>query len=416
MESDSRRLRILMLITNLGQGGAERVFHDHATAFAESGMTVEQAVFAGDYADAYQTPLPLHQLRTPVWLAWLGAPGRLIGRALALRRLAVRGRFDVVVSHMDGANWVNALSSSRGAKLLVVHGSVVHDRNQRGCRQWLRTRVVIPALYNRAEVIVAVSEGIRRELVALGVQHAEAIPNFFDVPAIESAATAELPDEGAGLFDAGDVLVTSGRLSVQKNQLELLRLYAAIRARRPGIRLAILGDGERRDELLAACNALGLRIRHPWAQPRSADASDADVWFLGYQKNPFAFLARARLFLFPSLWEGFPLALCEAMACGVPVLSADCPTGPREILAPDTEPVPMQAIYAEATQAGVLLPMLDSEASRHTWVNEVLRLLDTPALCQKLVEGGKAAVVRLDRRVILARWRTVLQLVAGLRT
>ena len=108
---ERRRLRVLMLITNLGQGGAERVFHDHATAFAEKGMTVEQVVFAGDYQDAYQTPLPLHELRIPAWLSRLGSPGRLVGRARALSRLADAGRFDVVVSHLDGANWVNALSS-----------------------------------------------------------------------------------------------------------------------------------------------------------------------------------------------------------------------------------------------------------------------------------------------------------------
>ena len=415
MQTERQALRVLMLITNLGQGGAERVFHDHATAFAASGMVIEQAVFAGVYHDAYQTQLPLHQLRTPVSLAWFGPAGRLLGRALALRRLVAEGRFDVVVSHMDGANWVNALSASRAGKVLVVHGSVVHDRNQRGWRQWLRKRLIIPALYNRAEVSVAVSEGIRRELLALGVERAEAIPNFFDVPALQQAATAELPQEGFGLFETGDVLVTSGRLFMSKNQLELLRLYSAIKAKRASVRLAILGDGERREELLRACREMGLRTRHPWTQPPTADATEADVWFLGYQTNPFAFLARARLFLFPSLWEGFPLALCEAMACGVPVLSADCPTGPREILAPHTEPTPMQATSAEFNDAGVLLPMLNSDASRETWADAVLHLLDAPAERQQLVEGGLVAVARLDRNVILSRWKSVLQRVAGKR-
>ena len=416
MQTERRHLRILMLITNLGQGGAERVFHNHATAFAASGMAVEQAVFAGDYHDAYQTQLPLHQLRTPAWLTWFGPAGRLLGRALALRRLAAEGRFDVVVSHMDGANWVNALSASRAGKVLVVHGSVIHDGNQRGWRQWLRKRLIIPALYNRAEVSVAVSEGIRRELLSLGVERVEAIPNYFDVPALQQAASAQLPHEVFGWFEGEDVLVTSGRLFMSKNQLELLRLFAVIKAKRPSVRLAILGDGERREELLRACGVMGLRTRHPWAHAPSADAMEADVWFLGYQTNPFAFLARARLFIFPSLWEGFPLALCEAMACGVPVLSADCPTGPREILAPDSEPVPMQATAAEFTVAGVLLPMLDSDESHQIWVNAVLRLLDAPSACQRLAEGGLAAVARLDRSVILPRWQSLLQRVAGMRT
>lgn len=415
MRTEGARLRVLMLITNLGQGGAERVFHDHATAFAELRMTVEQAVFAGDYDDAYQTQLPLHQLRTSAWLSWLGPLGRLLGRALALRRLVASRQFDVVVSHMDGANWVNCLSASCAAKVLVVHGSVMHDLNQRGWRQWLRMKLIIPALYRRAEVTVAVSEGIKRELVNLGIESVEAIPNFFDIVAIRRASIADLPAEAVGLFDGSDVLVTSGRLTAQKNQLELLHLYADMKATRSELRLAILGDGERRNELLDACRKLGLRARHPWPHAPSADAAHADVWFLGYQKNPFAFLSRARLFLFPSLWEGFPLALCEAMACGVPVLSADCPTGPREILAPDTDPKPMRATVAEFTKAGVLLPMLENDATRKAWANAALRLLETPVERQRLIEGGFLAIARLDRELIVYRWQEMLQRASGMR-
>ena len=411
----TRPMKVLMLITNLGQGGAERVFHDHATAFAANGIAVEQAVFAGDYDDAYQTQLPLHHLPIAGWLSWLGAPGRLIARAIALRSLVEAKGFDVVVSHMDGANWVNALSGSIAGKVLVVHGSLLHDKNQLGWRQWMRTRALIPFLYNRAQAPVGVSEGIRRELIQLGVRRAEAIPNFFDLAAIKRAAAEELPDEAMEAFEHMDVLVTSGRLSAQKNQVELLRLFAVIRARRAGVRLLVLGDGERREELLLACRDLGLRARHPWSDSPSADASAADVWFLGYQKNPFPFLTRSQLFVFPSLWEGFPLSLCEAMACGVPVVSSDCPTGPREIIAPDTDPTPLQATSAVFTDAGVLLPMLDSDESREIWTKTVLQLLDAPDRLSELAKGGAAAVERLDRGVILARWHAVLQRVAGSR-
>lgn len=408
-------LRVLMLITNLGQGGAERVFHDHATAFAANGIAVEQAVFAGEYDDAYQTQLPLHHLPIAGWLSWLGSPGRLIARSLALRSLVEAKGFDVVVSHMDGANWVNALSGSSAGKVLVVHGSLLHDKNQLGWRQWVRTRVLIPFFYNRVQAPVAVSEGIRRELIQLGVKRPEAIPNFFDFAAIKHAAAEDLPDDAIEAFEHRDVLVTSGRLSAQKNQVELLRLFAVIRARRAGVRLLVLGDGERREELLLACRHFGLRARHPWPDSPSADASVADVWFLGYQKNPFPFLARSQLFVFPSSWEGFPLSLCEAMACGVPVLSSDCPTGPREIIAPDTDPTPLQATSAVFTDAGVLLPMLDSDESREIWTNTVLQLLDAPDRRSNLARGGAAAVERLDRGVILARWHAVLQRVAGSR-
>lgn len=415
METVCQPLRVLMLITNLGQGGAERVFHDHATAFARSGMWVEQAVFAGHYDAAYQNELRMHELCIPRWLRWFGAVGRIIARALALRRIVEVGNFDVVVSHMDGANWVNVLSGSNAKKVLVVHGTVLHDHNQGGWRQWLRIHSLIPYFYNRANATVAVSEGIRRELIDLGVRNVHAIKNFFDLAAISRAASSKLSAEFDGLFSSSDVLITSGRLSVQKNQVELIRLFSSIKSRRSKVRLAILGEGELRYELLTACAAHGLRAWHPWGGLPSADAQVADVWFFGYQKNPFAFMARSRLFLFPSAWEGFPLALCEAMACGVPVLSADCPTGPREIIAPNTDPVPMQASTAEFWPAGVLLPMLDSDASHRAWVNAVSLLLDQASLRRQLVTAGLAAVKQLDQKVILGRWLQLFQSLVGAR-
>ena len=405
---DGQPLRVLMLITNLGQGGAERVFHDHATAFAKRGLVVEQAVFAGDYPDAYQTQLPLHQLFPPLWLTWFGAIGRLFGRALALRRLVASGRFDVVVSHMDGANWVNVLSGAQTAKILVVHGSVLHDQNQFGWRQWLRLRFIIPILYNRADATVSVSEGIGRELIGLNVARVQAIPNFFDVQRIAADALQSIADTHRGFFESGPVLVSCGRLSRQKNQQQLLHLFAAIRKRRKDVKLVILGDGELRRNLLEKCSELGLSAVHPWGGDAASVDVAADVLFLGYQTNPFSYLALSRLFLFPSSWEGFPLALCEAMACGVPVLSADCPTGPREILDPIGGTTTMPATIAEFTSAGVLLPMLYDEYSRRVWLETVLKLLDSPTECESLIQGAHTRVQQLDREVVLGRWIDLL--------
>ena len=405
-------LRVLMLITNLGQGGAERVFHDHATAFAECGMVVEQAVFAGDYHDAYKTRLPLHHLQVPFWLAWLGAPGRLLGRALALRRLVTSNGYDVVVSHMDGANWVNALSGSAAAKILVNHGSILHDRNQRGWRQWLRKALIIPLLYNRAEATVAVSEGLREELATLGVRRVEAIPNFFDLAAIRDAARTPVSEAHEAIFAQGPVLVTSGRLAPQKNQSELLHLLADLRERGAQPRLLMLGDGELRGELLATCADLGLKASHPWREEPnlpSVSPVDADVLLVGYQNNPFALIARAHLFLFPSLWEGFPLALCEAMACGVPALSADCHTGPREILAPDGDATPRPLAHAEFPGPGVLLPVPRDVRSREAWLDTVTQLLEAPEQRRRIGDAGRLAVQRLDRGIVLERWRRILE-------
>ena len=400
-----KRLRVLLLIANLGEGGAERVCHDHALAFSAV-HDVEEAVFdIAQHQRVYDTGLPLHSLRRDDWLAKLGPLGRLASRAAALRRLVALRGYDLVISHMDGTNWVNVLSFSAARKVLVVHGTVLHDDNVSRLMQWLRRQVIFPWLYNLAGCTVAVSQGIARELSQVcGVRNARAIPNFFDLKSIAEKASQPLEPRFAPVFDHPALLVTSGRLAEQKKQSHLLDMVAQLRARGRRVRLVLLGDGALREKLLAQSTGLGLRTFHVWGGEADVAAGDFDVCFLGYVSNPYQYLARSTLFLFPSGWEGFPLALCEAMIVGVPVLSADCPTGPREILAPGTVRDAYDLSSAELAVNGVLLPMIASAQDLNVWVDTVERLLDDPGACQKMRANATHAVKALDRDAVVAQW------------
>jgi glycosyltransferase involved in cell wall biosynthesis len=103
---------------------------------------------------------------------------------------------------------------------------------------------------------------------------------------------------------------------VQKDQATLLRAFARVRARRPA-RLLILGEGNQRLALEALARELGIA---------------ADVRMPGFVPNPLAYMRRAAVFVLSSAWEGLPTVLIEALACGCPVVSTDCPAGPAEIL------------------------------------------------------------------------------------
>jgi glycosyltransferase involved in cell wall biosynthesis len=402
-------MRLLMLITNYGLGGAERVFHDHATAFA-SRYDVEQAVFdgGGDPAHGYDSGLPSHEIRASGIARLLGPAARLASRSLELRRLAARRQYDLVVSHMDGANWVNALSMSRAKKIFVVHGSVLHDGRLSGWRQWIRTRMVIPLAYRRADVVVGVSEGIVRELRSLGVSNAVALPNFIDVAGIRRAA--EIPPVGMGsFFERGhEVLVTTGRLSPQKNHRALLEVFAEVRRVRPRARLLLVGDGELRDALRRRALDLGLSVLDA-ASGALSGGGDADVVFAGFQRNPHQFVSRSTLFVLPSLWEGFPLALCEAMACGTAAVSADCPTGPREILAPHASGRSSPITSPELTDVGVLLPCLPPGADPSSWSSTISALLDDGAARTRMARAGASGIGRYDRAAVLDRWNALVE-------
>lgn len=405
-------MRILLLITNLGKGGAQRVFYDHSIAIGYV-HDVEEAVFDVNHdLRVYDTGFLLHSLNSCTWMSKLGPIGRLMSRAVVLRKLVKERGIDVVISHMDGANWVNVLSFSTAKKVLVVHGTVLQDGNVPVIQQWFRKRFIFPWLYNLAEKTVAVSDGIARELaLECGVRNVCAIPNFFNIQKIDQMAHQALDIDKTQIFNHPSVLITSGRLAEQKKQLHLLDILASLHRRGMKARLVILGDGDLHKMLVLKSKELGFRTVQVELEGANADGN-GDVYFLGYVSNPYQYLARSKLFLFPSAWEGFPLALCEAMISGVTVLSSDCPTGPREILAPGSVRDAYDLREAEWAQNGVLLPMVRSPQDIEVWVDAVEDLLVDVGKRKQLKKNASYSVKALDRDIVVKQWLELIEEVA----
>lgn len=238
-----------------------------------------------------------------------------------LVRYVRRARPAALLSTLEASN-VTALL----AKRFFVPDLRLIVRQQIDCTaQFLRARglrtrmaaVAMKRLLPVADAVIAVSSGVAEDL-------RRTVPRAGPVwPVPNPVVTPELLEKARSPVDHpwfGDprtpVVLTAGRLAAQKDQPTLLRAFAAVRKARPA-RLMVLGDGPDRGRLAALA--------------RELDIHD-DVDFRGFQSNPFAWMARARLFVLSSIYEGLPAALIEAMACGTPVVSTDCPSGPREIL------------------------------------------------------------------------------------
>ncbi|QKG58585.1 glycosyltransferase [Hymenobacter sp. BRD128] len=259
---------------------------------------------------------------------------------------------------------------------------------------------------------MTVSRELRQELIgAYGIapERITVINNFFHIDQMLAKAHEPIEPQYEQLFSQPNVLVTSGRLTVQKNQLPLLDVFAALRQRQPDSKLVFLGDGERRAALLERTQELGLRAYQAW----NNDPLDQeyDVYYLGFQKNPFRYLRRATLFVFPSDWEGFPLALCEAMVCGVPVVTTDCPTGPREILAPTTPPTHV-ATTTEWADYGVLMPLLSADFQQSAlaeWANTLYLLLQDPARRTYYARQGQLRVQDFTPAKMMQKWLHIIE-------
>ncbi len=112
------------------------------------------------------------------------------------------------------------------------------------------------------------------------------------------------------------IVATAGRLEHEKNLPLLLHAFSEARTH-DALKLIVIGDGAQRENLLRLAQDLGI---------------GEDVLFVGYQTNPYKFMAASDLFVHTCLFEGFANVIIEAMACGVPVIAADCPYGPRDII------------------------------------------------------------------------------------
>lgn len=412
LTTSAPRKNLLLLIPNLGLGGAQRVFHDHSLELAKQ-YHVTEAVFNTDQANMYPSGNELKSLAVDGGGGALDKIRNFRRRITRLKKLKSDLQVDVCISHLEGADYINLLSKSREKVILCIHGSKLHDQNIAGVVGWLRKKVLMPALYNRADKIVTVSRDINPELInSFGVQQSklQTINNFFEVAQIENKANELLTDAEQAVYAAAPVLVTSGRLTRQKNQAPLLDIVAALRQRR-AVKLVFVGDGELRDDLVGHARSLGLRVYAAWEA--AGLTPEYDVYFMGLQANPFKYLRPATAFVFPSAWEGFPMALGEAMACSLPVVSTDCPTGPREMLAPHTATPTIPLGTAETGEFGLLLPMLTpsvaQQAHQQVWVEALEALLANEGEQQRLGQLARQRMNDFTREQIFGQWMRTIE-------
>ena len=265
------------------------------------------------------------ELLRPILLAWR-APQRLPYLPELIRYLQ-SARPDALLSALPTLNLL-AVWARRGAG--VATRVVISERDTlstaiSGSRKW-RRRYLPPLLkraYLMADGIIAVSNGVADDLAATtGIPRHRITTVYNPVVGPEVIAKARAPLDHPW-FAPGEppVILGVGRLHPQKDFATLIRAFARLRAERPA-RLIILGVESSGDSAYVAdLKALPARL-----------GVAEDVALPGFAQNPLAYMSRAATFVLSSVHEGLGIVLIEALACGTPVVSTDCPSGPREIL------------------------------------------------------------------------------------
>ncbi|MCC6917110.1 MAG: glycosyltransferase [Nitrosomonas sp.] len=334
---------VALFVPSLRGGGAERAMVTLANSFAARGLTVDLLLASknGPYLENVVSTVRVVDLQA----------GRVIKALLPLMRYLRREQPVAMLSAMGHAN-VTAILARMLAQ--VKTRVVVSERGlisgEHAIAQGLAARlnfILIPWLYPKADAICAVSQAASADLatfINLPRQRVQTLYNPFDLPLIKMRAAEPVEHSW---FSPGQppVLLSIGRLNEAKDFHILISAFARLRRKR-AVRLMILGEGELRAYLQSVVSDCGL--------------TGDDVQMPGFVNNPFIYLVRCSLFVLSSRREGLPGVLIEAMACGAPVVSTDCLSGPDEIL--------------EGGKWGKLVPVGDADALAAA----MAAVLDTP--------------------------------------
>ena len=314
MESMSRPRRIALFFATSGHSGVDRLVRNLAPAMAARGYAV-------DLLRVRRHGPSLGDLPDGVREVDLG--GSHAGTALpGLVRYLRRERPAVLMSGKDRINrtayLARALARVPLTQIFRFGTTASVALPGRPLKERLMQRWSFRQLYSRVDRVLVPSGGVRRDLVdCFGVPENKvyAVPT----PVVSADLFSDpRPRPDHPWFQPGEppVIVGVGELSARKDFQTLLRAFALVRRYRE-CRLVLVGKGRQQEALESLAAELGVA---------------ADVSLAGFQSDPYAFIAHSNVLALTSRWEGLGFVLIEAMALGTPVVSTDCPSGPRETL------------------------------------------------------------------------------------
>jgi glycosyltransferase involved in cell wall biosynthesis len=358
--------RVLWFTTSLGGGGAESHLIRVANALDRNQFSSEIAVArGGGVLESRLRDVPLRAFSGPHSRS---SSASLLRAVTPLRRLLEQLRPDLLCSVMGPANIV-ALAASAGLKHRPALVLCAQNNPHLAFAGWhplnVAVRFGMRHHYRRAEAIIALSQGVANALPQFDARLSRSIhviPNAALDDSLSELRHAPCPV----VRPAGNLIVACGRLNEQKAYPVLLEAVRRLNRDRT-VSLWIVGEGPLR----------------PVLERQAAELGVADkVQFLGFYENPYPFMAAADAFVLSSRYEGFGNVLVEAMACGAPIISTNCPYGPQEII--------------RSEDNGLLVDPNDPVAL----ASGVQRVLDDAALRTRLIAGGAATMERYrDTRI-----------------
>jgi GalNAc-alpha-(1->4)-GalNAc-alpha-(1->3)-diNAcBac-PP-undecaprenol alpha-1,4-N-acetyl-D-galactosaminyltransferase len=360
--------RILLAVHSLSAGGAQRVVSEMANWWATHGREVGVLTLEPRDHDLFRLHTSVKRItfNRQIPRTRLHIPAQFVRDLSLIRAAAFSYKPELAISYMDRTN-IHMLLAFAATRIPLIVSERTDPRHHRIGFPWsLARRLLYPFASSLVVQTDSVTAWAGRVVPGSRVR---VIPNF----------VREMPETGAPAGEGDDshrYILSVGRLSKEKGHDVLIRAFALAKAKHKGWRLVILGEGSERANLEGLAADLGI--------------SEAVV-MPGTEKEPAFWLHKAGFFVLPSRYEGFPNALLEAMACGCAVISADCPSGPADIV--------------RNGENGLLVPRDDVPAMSAA----MGRLMEDEGLRTRLGGGALEVCSRFSRERIMAQWDALIE-------
>jgi glycosyltransferase involved in cell wall biosynthesis len=245
----------------------------------------------------------------------------------------------------------------------------------------------------------------------LNLNQAVTISNGYNIGALQSLSKESL-GEFDTLFNSNKVLITVGRLLHDKGQWHLIRIYHELLKKEKNIKLVILGEGPLLVELIGLCNKLNLTSFN-YLKDENPIEKECDVYFLGFQRNPYKFVSKSYLFLLSSLYEGLPNVVLESLIINTPCVLSDCNSGPKEILLPESDLLKV-SVDVVKSEYGYLIPPFDGIEKFNTtnlnktelqWVHTIQNLIPNSSLYLSMKSNSKTYILEYEMSKVQLKWK-----------
>ena len=338
-------------------------------------------------------------------------PFKILWRNIKLYKIIKSYRPDIIISHHDDAN-ISIIP------LLLLHkyilksdirfygfmraGMSEYDTNN---TYYKIVSFFIKHFYNYFDKIITVSYGNKKLIEKrFSLKNVEVIYNAVDVQNYLKLSEEPIEDEYREIFKDSFVFINIGRLTEQKGQWFLIRAFKKVVEAHSNAKLIILGEGKLRKGLEDLIRKLNLGNK---------------IFLIGVHKNPFKFLKNSQCYVHSSLWEGLPNTLIEALTLNLPVISTDCETGPREILAPELD-IDKKIDYPYFGKYGILIkpfsreyifkdleekPLIEQEKQL---AELMIRMIENEEL-RKRYSNGLERARDFDIEKIIRKWEEVIR-------